>query len=199
MEEDEDDDDMWDQAAEAHGIVDARPNSRACRPPSRPPVRTFGAAQTKMQDFAVRRRVVQSYTLQRTAPPRRRQTTLSFGQGQGQGHGQEIRRDSRRPNWSAAAYCPPGAPQPGVRCAEAEVVEKWIYPTSAVYAIRDYQRSIVSRALFRNTLVCLPTGLGKTFIAAGEYQARTVLCVVTLALTVDTRRETVLALVPRQW
>ncbi|KAL0271485.1 UNVERIFIED_CONTAM: hypothetical protein PYX00_008566 [Menopon gallinae] len=41
---------------------------------------------------------------------------------------------------------------------------EWIYPTN--YPIREYQKSIVSNALFKNTLVCLPTGLGKTFIAA---------------------------------
>ena len=40
----------------------------------------------------------------------------------------------------------------------------WIYPTN--YEKRDYQYQIVSVALFRNTLVILPTGLGKTFIAA---------------------------------
>lgn len=39
-----------------------------------------------------------------------------------------------------------------------------IYPTN--YPIRDYQFNIVQKALFKNTLVCLPTGLGKTFIAA---------------------------------
>ena len=33
-------------------------------------------------------------------------------------------------------------------------------------AIRDYQFSIVKNSLFNNTLVALPTGLGKTFIAA---------------------------------
>ena len=40
----------------------------------------------------------------------------------------------------------------------------WIYPTN--YPIRDYQFNIVQKCLFKNTLVCLPTGLGKTFIAA---------------------------------
>lgn len=40
----------------------------------------------------------------------------------------------------------------------------WIYPTN--YPVRDYQFSIVQSALFKNTLVALPTGLGKTFIAA---------------------------------
>lgn len=30
---------------------------------------------------------------------------------------------------------------------------------------RDYQYNIIMRCLFQNTLVALPTGLGKTFIA----------------------------------
>lgn len=38
------------------------------------------------------------------------------------------------------------------------------YPTN--YPVREYQLQIVSDALFKNTLVSLPTGLGKTFIAA---------------------------------
>lgn len=41
----------------------------------------------------------------------------------------------------------------------------WVYPTN-LGSIRDYQFNIVSRSLFHNTLVALPTGLGKTFIAA---------------------------------
>lgn len=41
---------------------------------------------------------------------------------------------------------------------------KWIYPTN--YPVRIYQFDIVKSALFQNTLVALPTGLGKTFIAA---------------------------------
>ena len=40
----------------------------------------------------------------------------------------------------------------------------WIYPTN--YSVRDYQYNIVQQALLKNTLVTLPTGLGKTFIAS---------------------------------
>ena len=47
---------------------------------------------------------------------------------------------------------------------DAEAGRQWIYPVN--YPIRDYQFNIVQKCLFKNTLVCLPTGLGKTFIAA---------------------------------
>ncbi|KAM9294310.1 Fanconi anemia group M protein [Gastrophryne carolinensis] len=40
----------------------------------------------------------------------------------------------------------------------------WIYPTN--YPVREYQYAMAHAALLDNTLVCLPTGLGKTFIAA---------------------------------
>ncbi|KAK7522975.1 uncharacterized protein IWZ02DRAFT_259451 [Phyllosticta citriasiana] len=44
-------------------------------------------------------------------------------------------------------------------------METWVYPTN-IGTIRDYQYNIVHRGLFHNLLVALPTGLGKTFIAA---------------------------------
>ncbi|XP_076379745.1 FA complementation group M isoform X1 [Megalopta genalis] len=40
----------------------------------------------------------------------------------------------------------------------------WTYPEN--YPVRDYQLNIVKASLYCNTLVCLPTGLGKTFIGA---------------------------------
>lgn len=47
---------------------------------------------------------------------------------------------------------------------DSDAGKTWIYPTN--YPIRDYQYNIVREALFKNTMVVLPTGLGKTFIAA---------------------------------
>ena len=41
--------------------------------------------------------------------------------------------------------------------------KEWIYPLNRPR--RDYQLNISKRCLFDNTLVALPTGLGKTFIA----------------------------------
>ncbi|KAI5366481.1 putative helicase, P-loop containing nucleoside triphosphate hydrolase [Septoria linicola] len=48
---------------------------------------------------------------------------------------------------------------------DEKAMTTWVYPTN-LGSIRDYQFNIVSRSLFHNTLVALPTGLGKTFIAA---------------------------------
>lgn len=48
---------------------------------------------------------------------------------------------------------------------DLEAMKTWVYPTN-LGEIRDYQYSIVKTGLFSNTLVALPTGLGKTFIAA---------------------------------
>jgi ATP-dependent DNA helicase MPH1 len=42
-------------------------------------------------------------------------------------------------------------------------IKHWIYPLNNER--RDYQYNIVKHCLFENTLVALPTGLGKTFIA----------------------------------
>ena len=47
---------------------------------------------------------------------------------------------------------------------DTTAAKTWIYPTNVSF--RDYQFNIVQRALFDNILVSLPTGLGKTFIAA---------------------------------
>lgn len=40
----------------------------------------------------------------------------------------------------------------------------WVYPSHM--PVREYQFTMVRASLFNNTLVCLPTGLGKTLVAA---------------------------------
>lgn len=61
------------------------------------------------------------------------------------------------------ADMPPEAPTH--HSLDHDALKTWIYPTN-LGPIRDYQFSIVKNGLFNNTLVALPTGLGKTFIAA---------------------------------
>ncbi|KAL5115306.1 3'-5' DNA helicase [Pleosporales sp. CAS-2024a] len=57
------------------------------------------------------------------------------------------------------------AEPPTHHALDPEAIKTWVYPTN-LGTIRDYQFNIVQRGLFNNLLVALPTGLGKTFIAA---------------------------------
>ncbi|KAI6134141.1 hypothetical protein EV401DRAFT_1909732 [Pisolithus croceorrhizus] len=56
-----------------------------------------------------------------------------------------------------------GNPPPMKLKVDLLEAKHWIYPLN--HPKRDYQFNIVQRCLFDNTLVALPTGLGKTFIA----------------------------------
>ncbi|RZC73544.1 hypothetical protein C5167_049023 [Papaver somniferum] len=49
---------------------------------------------------------------------------------------------------------------------DLEAAKTWIYPDNDKIPRREYQLSITKTALFSNTLIALPTGLGKTLIAA---------------------------------
>mgnify|MGYP000905333024 CR=1 FL=1 len=97
--------------------------------------------------------------LQRSQSGSFRQTTL---------FGQELSGDSPRlsqmvSNRPFRADLP--REEPTHHSIDKEAMSTWVYPTN-LGAIRDYQFSIVKNSLFNNTLVALPTGLGKTFIAA---------------------------------
>lgn len=66
-----------------------------------------------------------------------------------------------------AAIAPRAAPRPPPEMRlriDEEQARTWVYPTNK--PLRSYQLNIVRKALFNNVLVALPTGLGKTFIAA---------------------------------
>jgi Fanconi anemia group M protein len=59
---------------------------------------------------------------------------------------------------------PLAADTPNFHKFDSEKLCTWVYPTN--YPIRTYQLNMVEKALFQNTLIALPTGLGKTFIGA---------------------------------
>ncbi|KAI2633769.1 P-loop containing nucleoside triphosphate hydrolase protein [Hypomontagnella submonticulosa] len=92
--------------------------------------------------------------------PAYRQTTL-FGQTIQQDGDLEPSQANR--NRVFRADLPPEPPTHHE--LDMEAMKTWVYPTN-LGPKRDYQFSIVKNGLFNNTLVALPTGLGKTFIAA---------------------------------
>ncbi|KAJ6779606.1 hypothetical protein PWT90_06923 [Aphanocladium album] len=97
--------------------------------------------------------------LQRSASGNYRQTTL-FGKPLGSTSSQ-----SQETNVTRVFRADLPREEPSHHELDKEAMGTWVYPTN-LGAIRDYQFSIVKNSLFNNTLVALPTGLGKTFIAA---------------------------------
>lgn len=98
------------------------------------------------------------YKVPRPPQTNLRQTTL-FGRDAATGPAQNA--PAPRRNWPVANKVEP----PTHHELDLNEAKTWIYPTN-IGKIRDYQFNIVARGLFHNTLVALPTGLGKTFIAA---------------------------------
>ena len=88
-----------------------------------------------------------------------RQTTL-FGT-QAVQPGTLAQNSSRAHNWPLANR----VEKPSHHKLNLDAMKTWVYPTN-LGTIRDYQYTIVHAGLFHNLLVALPTGLGKTFIAA---------------------------------
>ncbi|CAI5764915.1 Fanconi anemia group M protein isoform X1 [Podarcis lilfordi] len=61
---------------------------------------------------------------------------------------------------------PPPGPPSGVGFAGGAAGGVWLFPAGAGVEERGYQARAARAALFQNTLLCLPTGLGKTLVAA---------------------------------
>ncbi|KAG0529043.1 hypothetical protein BDA96_05G064400 [Sorghum bicolor] len=139
----------------------------------RPGVRAGEGSSRQAGEKAVEDRFVESFTRRQREKERaaaevapapapaggRGRPAARAGKGcSGRGRGKRAGKGcSRRPNVEVD-YGP---------CAIAldhEAVKTWIYPTNV--EVREYQRYMVEKALFTNTLIALPTGLGKTFIAA---------------------------------
>ncbi|KAH8700671.1 P-loop containing nucleoside triphosphate hydrolase protein, partial [Talaromyces proteolyticus] len=73
---------------------------------------------------------------------------------------------TRDPSQPVRSWSPPPRDEPPTHHdLDTEAMRTWVYPTN-LGRIRDYQFNITQKGLFYNLLVALPTGLGKTFIAA---------------------------------
>ncbi|TVY78312.1 ATP-dependent DNA helicase mph1 [Lachnellula suecica] len=101
-----------------------------------------------------------SFPRQRLVAPQTglRQTTLFGGRAAEEAPASQVKKVH-----NFIVDLPPEAPTH--HKLDEEALKTWVYPTN-LGTIRDYQFSIVKNALFNNLLVALPTGLGKTFIAA---------------------------------
>lgn len=89
-----------------------------------------------------------------------RQTTL-FGRDTAANGNIPSSQANKRYNYVVDAKVEP----PTHHKLDLEAAKTWVYPTN-IGVVRDYQFNIVAKGLFHNLLVALPTGLGKTFIAA---------------------------------
>ncbi|KAI2715193.1 hypothetical protein CBS147332_4847 [Penicillium roqueforti] len=88
--------------------------------------------------------------------PHLRQTTL-FGMATSNPEASEPRQQ----DWGPSEKTEPPTQHKLVK----DALDTWVYPTN-LGKTRDYQFNITQAGLFHNLLVALPTGLGKTFIAA---------------------------------
>ena len=135
--------------------------SDAFSSPERRPTGAFGkslAIPLQLRDLPSNSTPSQFHQGLRAPQANLRQTTL-FGQKA------QIEpassQSTRRHNWPLANREEPLTHHQ----LNSDALQTWIYPTN-LGSIREYQYGIVAKGLYHNLLVALPTGLGKTFIAA---------------------------------
>ena len=87
-----------------------------------------------------------------------KQTTLFGTQAQ---EAPNETQSNRKHNWPLANR----EESPTHHKLNLDALNTWVYPMN-LGTTRDYQYSIAAKGLYHNLLVALPTGLGKTFIAA---------------------------------
>ncbi|KAL4891236.1 ATP-dependent DNA helicase mph1 [Aspergillus ambiguus] len=76
------------------------------------------------------------------------------------------RNPASQPPRGEQVFAPPEKVEPPTQHnLDPDAISTWVYPTN-LGKTRDYQFNITQKGLFHNLLVALPTGLGKTFIAA---------------------------------
>ncbi|CAH8254507.1 unnamed protein product [Arabidopsis lyrata] len=99
-----------------------------------------------------------------TKPPAKRQSTLDkfIGRTEHRPENQVVSQ-SNFDEFECGGNDDDKSPLVGI---DPEAAKTWIYPVNGSVPLRDYQFAITKTALFSNTLVALPTGLGKTLIAA---------------------------------
>ncbi|GMF73616.1 unnamed protein product [Aspergillus oryzae] len=111
------------------------------------------------------------------SPPTRAQqqpATRQFGQSSNRPLGvrqtslfdMTSRNQTDQPPIGEQVWSPPQKDEPPTQHKlDHDALSTWVYPTN-LGKTRDYQFNIAQKGLFHNLLVALPTGLGKTFIAA---------------------------------
>lgn len=77
---------------------------------------------------------------------------------------QEKGQPTNFPNRPPICYTPTTNDSTNLPGFDLTAGNEWQYPTSV--ELRDYQFVITERCLYQNCLVCIPTGMGKTLIAA---------------------------------
>ncbi|KAL8705345.1 MAG: hypothetical protein Q9201_001544 [Fulgogasparrea decipioides] len=146
--------------AEYENVLDDLPSDAFSSPEPSAKGGSDEPIEISSQDRGAQEESYQFQQHQRLAAPlaNLRQTTLFGTQVQ---NATSQTQSVRKRNWPLANREEP----PTHHQLDKEALETWVYPTN-LGKIRDYQYSIVARGLYNNMLVALPTGLGKTFIAA---------------------------------